>query len=261
MVKSLKRNNDIVIGKEIKECLDKYTVNYPMDSDRGSVLYILKGYLPVNKRTSVFETMAAVLRLSLREVILSCRFQYLIMMLLLVFLLTMLKLSVSPYLTIFFTSPIPFFIGFRKLFQGNGNLMKELEKTFRFSYYQMLCGRIFSLTYISILLLFVPLGFFVLNKAAYESVSSLKLIVSGITPILVFSVYMLYIESMSRGENIFALSLILWVFFGFAAVSTPIGDIISELNVFVYIVIIVLSVVLFAINIMNVLRLQKKEFI
>lgn len=257
----MKRNSKPDVDREVKEFLEQYTIHYSTDLEKEKMLNILKGYLPLKKKANKFDVVGFVLGITLNELISTCKYQYLLMILLFLFLLPGLNLSISPYLMVFFIAPIPLFIGFGKIFSKTNQAMIELEKTFKYSYYQILCARIVTLTYISILFLTLPLGCFIIKGLTIESLSIFKLIISGLTPIFVFSTFLLIIASANRDDYLFAVSLIIWGLFGFAAASTPIGDLMFNLHVLVYVLIIIISVALLVLEMKRILKIHQREII
>ncbi|MEK3934645.1 hypothetical protein MKY41_04935 [Sporosarcina sp. FSL W7-1349] len=243
------------MDEQIKKILDSYRVSSPLPEDQEQTLTILKEYLPGKKKNTLLRTFKNLLGIALQELLATSKLHYFIMIALILALFPFLDASIDPYLMLFFTAPIPLFIGFWNLSGRGHNVMKDLEKTFVFSYEQVLCSRIITITGISILFLMIPILYFLLSGFHMETFSIFRLVMYGVTPTFIFSVYLLYIATI-RHENVLGVSVLVWGAMGFAAISTPIGDMILSIHLTAYVL---LNVTLLILLIYMIARLLKNK--
>lgn len=241
--------------KEVAEFLDKYTVIYPSDVDKKITVAMLKQYLPERQKENKIFRIKALLKMAFSELYCCSKLQYLVMMLVLLVFVPILNLAVSPYLSIFLTAPIPLFTGFWNMENRAQGSVVELEKTFKFSYYEMLCARMITLTYVSVFFMSIFLLYFIAVGSVLESISIFKIVISGLIPIFIFSTFLLVI-AIKRFNNLFAISILAWVLLGFTTASTSVGAYLLSLHTWIYILIIVISIAMFITSIIKTTKVK-----
>jgi len=248
--------DDFKIDEQMKKILDSYRVSFPLPKDQEQTLTILKEYLPGKKKNTLLQTFKHLLGNSLQELLATSKLHYFLMIALILALFPFLDASINPYLMLFFTAPIPLLIGFWNISGRGHTVMRDLEKTFLYSYEQVICSRIITITGISLLFLTIPISYFLLAGFHLETFSVFRLVMYGLTPTFMFAVYLLCIATIHRHENILGVSVLVWGGMGFAAILTPIGDMILSIHLTAYVL---LNVTLLNLLIYMIARLLKNK--
>lgn len=250
--------NDFKMDDPMKKILDSYIISSSLDKEKEETLTILKGYLPIQKKSTPLRTIKQLLAIALQELLATSKLHYGIMIALLFVLFPIVEVTINPYLILFFTAPIPLFIGFWNIFGKGHQVMMELEKTFKYSYQQVVCSKIATITGVSIVFLSLPITYFFFTGFHMETLSIFRLVMWGLTPIFIFAVYLLFITTMNRHDNVLTLSMLVWGAFGFIAISTPIGDLLLGIHLSVYILLNTISITLL---ISKMLKIEGRSFV
>ncbi|MEH6943139.1 hypothetical protein [Bacillus sp. JJ722] len=255
----MKRNKDFHPEEEVKQLLDSYKVDIPLEESQEQTIEILRGYLSLQVQPSPLHTLNKLFRKALKELFEKGKLQFSILMVLLLLFIPLLESNVNEYLLLFFTTPLPLFVGFWNLFGRSDLIMIELEKTFKYSYFQMLFSRVVVIIVTSIAFFTLLLIQFMIwgNNPGIHGLFSL--IIWGLTPILLFSVALLMITTINRSGNIMFVSFLIWVFFGFASLSSSVGNFILHLNITFYISLNLLLIVVMVFQLNRLFHFTRKD--
>ena len=133
------------------------------------------------------------------------------------------------------TTPLPLLlIGWRML-EDQGEDMVELLLTYKFTFQQLLCAKIVAVcsiafsfyTFLSIYLIFT------MNTNLLQSI--LQLLITGITPILLWAVVLLIVQIQYRSNSIWGVFTMGWILFSILVIYTPLGDMLLAVHVGVYV--------------------------
>ncbi len=141
------------------------------------------------------------------------------------------RLLSQPMLTVFYTAPLPGLLLFCRYVLYGNERMRELEKTFRYSYTEMLVGRT---TVISLYMLSVQVCLaFVLHSA--NGADFLRLALCGAVPSIYLCAFLLLLSSMIRQQKtVSAIAVALWMVLAFLAVCFPVEQFLQSLQMAVY---------------------------
>ena len=253
--------NDFKMDDPVKKILDSYTVSSSLDKEKEATLTILKGYLPLQNKSTPLRTIKQLLAIALRELLATSKLHYGIMIALLLVLFPIVEVTIDPYLILFFTAPIPLFIGFWNIFGRGHQVMMDLEKTFKYSYQQVVASKIATITGVSIIFLSLPITYFFFAGFHLETLSIFKFVIWGLTPIFLFAVYLLVITTMNRHDHLLSVSVLIWCALGFFAISTPIGNMMLNVHLVVYLLLNSLSILLLIYKMSRLLQNKERSFV
>ena len=135
----------------------------------------------MQKKSTPLRTIKQLLAIALQELLTTSKLHYGMMIAILLVLFPIVEVTIDPYLTLFFTAPIPLFIGFWNIFGKGHQVMMELEKTFTYSYQQVVCAKIATITGVSILFLSLPITYFSFAGFHMATLSIFKFVLCGLT--------------------------------------------------------------------------------
>lgn len=133
------------------------------------------------------------------------------------------------------TTPLPLLlIGWRML-EDQGENMVELLLTYKFTFQQLLCAKIVAVcsiafsfyTFLSIYVMFT------MNTNLLQSI--LQLLITGITPILIWAVVLLIVQIQYRSNSIWGVFSMGWILFSILVIYTPLGEMLLAAHVGFYV--------------------------
>jgi len=125
-------------------------------------------------------------------------------------------------------------IGWRMLEDQDEDIV-ELLLTYKFTFQQLLCAKIVAVcsiafsfyTFLSIYVMFM------MNTNLLQSI--LQLLITGITPILIWAVVLLIVQIQYRNNSIWGVFSLGWILFSILVIYTPLGEMIVAVHVGFYV--------------------------
>ncbi|MBK3497058.1 hypothetical protein JFL43_19900 [Viridibacillus sp. YIM B01967] len=255
----MKGKDELRVEEKISAILDSYKIDDSLDTKKQKTKSVLEAYLPVRQPQHSIVSVKVLIKMALQELFLRCKIQLSIFLLVLVALMVVIDSPLEKYLMMIFTAPIPLFICFWQLFGKYDQAMEELEHTFKCSFNQMFFSKVVAIIGIAILFITIPAIQFLLTGSQVRTVELFQLIILGLTPICLFSLMLLVLVTVSRNVNIMLTTFLIWMLFGFSALSTQVGELLVNVNVIFYAVVIVVSTVSIILKLKQLLQLDRKD--
>lgn len=255
----MRRDKNFHPDEELKHLFDSYKVDFELQENQEKTIEVLKGYLAHQKQPSPIQFMKTLFKKAWKELLSTCKLQFSILMIVILLFIPLLESNVNEYLLLFFTAPLPLVIGFWNLIGRSEPMMIELEKTFKYSYFQMLFSRVIIILLTSIVF-FTLLLVQIIGWGNNQGINGLfSLIIWGLTPLLLFSVILLMIITISRSRDIILISFLIWNFFGFTTISTSIGNVILHVNIAFYILLNLLLIIIVVFQLNRLFYFTRKD--
>lgn len=212
-------------------------MNKNMEYEIEKTILKLKASMPEQKQQASFISL---LKLAASEV----NMAFLALMLIAVIMVGVLLSTTlaTPMLTAFCTAPMPALLLFHQYVLRGNEQMRELERTFKYSYCDMLSART---TVISIYMLLCLLCLsFTIYQIAGESF--LRLALCGAAPSTLLCSALLWASyRFPKQDNIAFIAIIFWLFLSFAAMALPFNAILQAAHTGLYAFIVAVGIALF----------------
>lgn len=132
-------------------------------------------------------------------------------------------------------TPLPLFLMGWRMLEDQGEGMVELLLTYKFTFQQLLCAKIVAICSIAFIY-YTFLGFYLMfpmNKNLLQSI--FQLLITGITPILIWALALLIVQIQYRSNSIWGVLSMGWILFSILVIYTPLGEILLAVHVGFYV--------------------------
>lgn len=212
-------------------------MNDKMEYHIEKTVILLRASMPEKKKKSSLGTL---MYLAASEM----NFGVLLLMLIIILIVGALisaKFS-APMLTCFCTAPMPIFLLFHQYVLRENDQMKELEKTFKYSYPEMLFARVIVVS-VYMFLCLICLAITIHNVVGE---SLFRLALCGATPSVFLCALLLWISRSCRHQdNITLTALVFWLFLSFATLILPFDSILKAAHTSMYVLFVVIGITLY----------------
>lgn len=239
----------------ISSLFRKYVPPEIKETDRKETIELLKSYMPTQQESTIVSMKKLVWKTSI-DTQSHFKIQLFILTFLMFAVYTIIPGTMDRWIIFVFTVPAPIFLMGWHLMNAQTKDMVELESTFKYSFQQILFSKFVAITICSILIYSCSLLYIILIQREEMSIALFHIVVSGLTPILLFSLILLYLSTTFRGVLSWTVILLAWIFFILLSIYTPMGIMILSMNVIIYIIVDVMLMTLFIHRLSNFWRME-----
>lgn len=155
------------------------------------------------------------------------------------------------------TTPAPLLLIGWSMLEDQREDMMELLLTYKFTFQQLLCAKIAAVC-CTAFACYTLLGLYLaitIEKDVW--LSTLQLLITGITPILVWSLALLVLHIKYRSSSLWMVLSMIWLLFAMLAVYTPVGEMIVAIDLVFFFIVNILLILLLCKAIHYVWRLER----
>lgn len=246
-------------NKNFEDKLEALLQTYPLpkihEGDKQETIDVLKTYMPIRRERTIV-LMKELIWKAFIDLLWHYKRQLCMTILLMFFIYTVLPLTMEKWLFFIFTSPLPILVIGWHFMNEQTEDMVELECTYKYSFQQILFSKIVAMTISSIVIYTCTVFYMILIHHVELSLSIFRIASLGLTPILLFSLTLLFLSVRYRDVLSWTVIILIWIFFVLLSISTSVGTVLLSINYLVYFVI---NVVLLALLVYRLVRVWRME--
>ncbi|MCJ7842697.1 hypothetical protein MUB24_17685 [Lederbergia sp. NSJ-179] len=252
----MKNTNKNRTDEKLTSLFKTYPLPKIKETEREEVVKRLLAYMPIEQERTI-EVMQKLVWQSFIRIFSHYKIQLIALLLLIFATWTVMPLTIDPWFIFVFTSPVPLFLIGWHLMQAQTDDMVELETTYKYSFQQILFSKVVAVTGWSIVIYSCTLLYMVLIHNVELSMALFHMAVSGLTPILLFSLTLLRLSIKYRNETSWIVIILTWVFFALLSIYTPLGPILLAIHSIIYGIINFALIALLGYQLSHIWRLER----
>lgn len=240
----------------VSSLFNKYVPPELKETDKRETIELLKSYMPIQQESTLV-LMKKLVWKAFIDIIFHFKIQLFIVIFLMLAVYTIIPGMMDRWIIFVFTVPAPiFFLGWH-LLNVQTKDMVELKFTFRYSFQQILFSKVVAIIICSIFIYSCSLLYIILIQREGMSIALFHIVVTGLTPILLFCLTLLYLSIKLRGVMSWTVILLAWIFFVLLSIYTPMGMMLLSMNVIIYIVVNIMLMALLVHRLFSFWRMER----
>ena len=226
------------------------------EQDRERTINYLKSYMPVPQENTT-AVMKQLVRQSFKDLWRHFSVQLGLLMIALMGAVTFSPGTMDKWIFFVLSAPAPVLVAGWHLVHTQTKDMVELERTFAFSFQQVLFSKLVAICLGSLVLYSGSLLYAASIQKAGLFTLSFHIAVTGITPILLFCVILLAISTKYRHPLSWTVILLVWVSFLLLSIYTPIGSWLLSFHTLIFLAVNIGLAVVFVRQLTKLWRMER----
>lgn len=244
------------VEQQLKKIINDDRATNINSDDKEQTIAVLKAYMPIQQESSV-NIMKKLFVQSLFDIVKTAKWSLFLTLVVLLAIYTFMPEN-SQQLIFFVATPIPLFLIGWQLNVAQHESMVELEMTYKHTFQQLLFAKM-------VVIIFLSISAFIVNIISFSFIQSISLLmvlqlaISGLTPILLLNLALLYMSLSYRASSTWGVLILVWALFGMLLMYTPICMLLFSISNIFYIAINIAVIALLVSKLNKVWRMEYRQ--